>query len=863
MKKLILAILLLIPCRMFAQTPSYPVFSGTITNSLGEAVPNATVIVLNGTIIGAQAVNSTTQPGAPLATICATQTTSGAIVAADPYCNTTVNQTTLPLKTDGSGNIAFAAASGWYVIQSYGPGIYGQQLVQISLGGSGGSGGGLTQVGYLQDGVVFGGVLHSPVTVGNQPGPLTPTLQIVPAGYVLAGPRPAVPGKANVVQNAVPLYFHNPSNVTSFAITMPNPTTAGNTIILESECIGRDVNNAVSFTVTDQGGDTFVQTGANGPDLQIAAFNIAGGAATLTASFTYGGGGGCPDMNVGATEVTNLTGTIDLAGGSGAGRLILSPGVFAASMTTAQPDDFIMLQTTVDNVIFNQIDVGPPVFTQDQSISTTGAGSSIFADSFTTVPGLYSNSITSPGQDASSLMVPYVTGGTFNAEAPWVARLLTPGDLPAGTVQSPFTVLNNQDNIYSTGLQNLQAATGFYAPVVNSGCASHNGEILYIGSPNQYSGYFGGGCAWFASYPNNFNPTNNDLALLHNSGGVLQIQDSAISFASSIFTVPGKIVSDATGFCIVSSCITAWPTGGGGSGVTNFSTSGSGLAPLFSTTVTNPTTTPDLTFALTAQAAHTVFGNFTGGSGSPGFTAAPTFSAANLTNFPTFNQSTSGNAATASASDHSITPCATGPQQFVTGISTAWVLTCGVPSLSFPNQSANTFFAGPTSGGATTPAFRAIVAADVPTLNQNTTGTASNLSGTPTLPNGTAATTQTAGDSSTKVATTAFVQAVVGTPVPSVTTIFPSAITVAANTCANNAGVAGSTTAVSMMGATTSNALGALAVGNTASATGWGSVGGLVPRPFATSNQANWQVCNQTSLPITTNASITFVIFAK
>lgn len=44
-----------------------------------------------------------------------------------------------------------------------------------------------------------------------------------------------------------------------------------------------------------------------------------------------------------------------------------------------------------------------------------------------------------------------------------------------------------------------------------------------------------------------------------------------------------------------------------------------------------------------------------------------------------------------------------------------------------------------------------------PTLNQNTTGTAANLSGTPTVPNGTSATTQSAGDNTTKLATTAFV----------------------------------------------------------------------------------------------------------
>ena len=48
-------------------------------------------------------------------------------------------------------------------------------------------------------------------------------------------------------------------------------------------------------------------------------------------------------------------------------------------------------------------------------------------------------------------------------------------------------------------------------------------------------------------------------------------------------------------------------------------------------------------------------------------------------------------------------------------------------------------------------------AANFPTLNQNTSGTAANLSGTPALPNGTTATTQSANDNSTKLATTAYV----------------------------------------------------------------------------------------------------------
>jgi hypothetical protein len=62
----------------------------------------------------------------------------------------------------------------------------------------------------------------------------------------------------------------------------------------------------------------------------------------------------------------------------------------------------------------------------------------------------------------------------------------------------------------------------------------------------------------------------------------------------------------------------------------------------------------------------------------------------------------------------------------------------------FASQTANTFLAAP-NGSAGVPSFRAIVAADVPTLNQNTTGTAAGLSATLTIASGgTGQTTATA-----------------------------------------------------------------------------------------------------------------------
>jgi len=72
-------------------------------------------------------------------------------------------------------------------------------------------------------------------------------------------------------------------------------------------------------------------------------------------------------------------------------------------------------------------------------------------------------------------------------------------------------------------------------------------------------------------------------------------------------------------------------------------------------------------------------------------------------------------------------------------VTSAGSLTLGgtlvVTPSDFASQSANTVLAAP-NGSAGVPTFRAIVAADIPTLNQNTTGTASNVTGIVAVANG-------------------------------------------------------------------------------------------------------------------------------
>jgi hypothetical protein len=53
--------------------------------------------------------------------------------------------------------------------------------------------------------------------------------------------------------------------------------------------------------------------------------------------------------------------------------------------------------------------------------------------------------------------------------------------------------------------------------------------------------------------------------------------------------------------------------------------------------------------------------------------------------------------------------------------------TLSVTPANFANQTQNTFLAAPTTGGSGAPTFRTITSADIPTLNQNTTGSAATL----------------------------------------------------------------------------------------------------------------------------------------
>lgn len=107
------------------------------------------------------------------------------------------------------------------------------------------------------------------------------------------------------------------------------------------------------------------------------------------------------------------------------------------------------------------------------------------------------------------------------------------------------------------------------------------------------------------------------------------------------------------------------------------------------------TSSGNITVTLDTQTANTVWAG--PNTGSP---AAPTFRALVAADLP--------------AGTGTVTSVGLSLPSAIFDVSGSPVTTSGTLSATLDNQSANTFFAGPTTGGATTPAFRALVLADLP-----------------------------------------------------------------------------------------------------------------------------------------------------
>lgn len=570
----------------------------------------------------------------------------------------------------------------------------------IVTGGASGSGSGLTTVAAAPD---SGGALidhwnNSPVTVGNQPGPLTPVFIPQPAGYVFMGPQTAVPGLAAIINVGLPQTFHSGSNLLSFDYTGFTGTVQVNDrLIVQMSCSGNNVNVGTP-TITDTLGLTwsnFINSGGEG---QILSSNVvSGGVEThISATLAYGGGQICPDLAVEAIEVNGLSGLVNTSVG---GALLNAGGHFSNNFTTTVANTLLVFQSSTNNPASPPtIDPGPPIFNSDQSGGSSQFGTSVYADSFTTDAGLYNIGATVTGGIGTFSRIfvgSYDTGGTFSATGSPTFKPLTCGDflvVVAQSICSPFLVYKNAPTVYtaSSATQDFTASRVFL-PNSNNATVSHFGELAEDSNNGFWSAFGPAGEEWLAPMPHNFNPVDGHSAIWFNVGGDIHLIDGGAPASSPAFsaitsgtnTAAAMVVGsgaslDYTGTgTIHAKTVAAFdhsPTNCTGSnftvginadGSSNCAVpSGSGSSPTLSTNsvangsqtildfLTSITNTNNLVatpiysatgherFEITYNnvAINTVLaGPPSGGSAPPTFQTAPTISAANMTNFPAAN----------------------------------------------------------------------------------------------------------------------------------------------------------------------------------------------------------------------------------
>ena len=269
----------------------------------------------------------------------------------------------------------------------------------------------------------------------------------------------------------------------------------------------------------------------------------------------------------------------------------------------------------------------------------------------------------SSGNESLDGAVQWFNGTTLTYE--WECASLTSCTLQNANATTPGRVFKSNVN----GQTDLDSEGSTDVTINNTSTGGTGGFSVYAGGPTYYNTNV------FAIQPNG-------------SGGAFYKFPSAKSI-----TGYGCAHFDNSGY--LTNTGTDCGTGSGSGSVTSVALS---LPAQFSVSGSPITSSGTFTVSWASQAGHSFFAGLDGsGSGTPAFR---TIAADDV---PTLNQSTSGNAATATASDHSPTQCSSG--LYSQGDTTGWAANCATVQYS-------------QLGGS------------VPTWNQSTTGNAATATNT-------------------------------------------------------------------------------------------------------------------------------------
>jgi hypothetical protein len=366
---------------------------------------------------------------------------------------------------------------------------------------------------------------------------------------------------------------------------------------------------------------------------------------------------------------------------------------------------------------------------------------------------LYATSSTTVGRLADEVAGNALLSGGVGGDPAWGKIGLgthVSGTLPVGNGGTGATTLSGY--VFGNGTGAFTAS----ASIPNSATTATSANTANAIVARDASGNFSAGTITAAL---NGNATTATTAANVNNGELtLAVSGTGLS-GSATFTANQSgnstftVTSNATNANTGSTLVARDASGNFSAGTITAALSGNATTATTATTAGNVTGTVAIanggTGATSAAAARTNLGATTLGGNIytlanvaaiafPRFNADNTVSTLDATAFRTaIGAGTSSTTGTVT----SVATAGTVSGLTLTGgpITTTGTITLGgtlaVAPSNFASQTANTFLAAP-NGSAGVPTFRAVVAADIPTLNQNTTGTAANVTGTVAIANG-------------------------------------------------------------------------------------------------------------------------------